>query len=109
MHWPIGAPSMAVPRKIATRTHSPNDIQWIPPCGSDRPSPAGTNEFDERPGGTNHDHDDEQAEARVNEVEAQPQHRSPLAPEEQNVIDNARQSPKKKAADDEQPDHRGRA
>src|SRR5258708_5044726 len=109
MHWPTGAPSTAVPRKIATRTHSPNDIKWIPPCGSDVSSPAGTNESDQRPGGSNHNHDDEQAEARVDEVEAQPQHRSVLAPEEKNVVDNAWEPPKKKAADDDQPDHRGRA
>src|SRR5580700_5101644 len=99
MARPSGAPSTAASVNTPSRTHRPCDTPSPPTALLYLAAPSRTEKFCGTHGRADDHGDKENAEARIDDIERQIEHRRVFAPEKANVIERARQRPGKNAAD----------
>src|ERR1700722_7989320 len=97
MDKPSGAPNTAAKVKTPSRTQSPTDtptpvsLDFVAPARSQKLRAADECACDYR--------NKKNSEARINPIKRQIEHRRMLAPQEADVVERARQRPRKNAAD----------
>src|SRR5580692_6585374 len=98
MARPSGAPSTAASVNTPSRTQRPCDTP-APFAPLDLVLPARPEQFYRARDGADDHRDEKNAEARIDQVERQIEHRRVLAPEKPDVVERARQRDGKDAAD----------
>src|SRR5580700_5863939 len=99
MARPSGAPSTAASVNTPSRTHRPCDTPSPPTALLYLAAPSRTEKFCGTHGRADDHGDKKNAEARIDDIERQIEHRRVLAPEKADVIERSRQRPGKNAAD----------